>query len=234
MFFAISYLRGVALDYFEPFINEPDPYQNLDFLEDWTAFVQKLSNIFGSYSPEDDDEDAIVAIPFPSDGKAVAYFIHFAKYQNRIRWDDCSLRKVVKDALPSRIRDELRFSHEDVSSFEGLKRAVLRIDNDYWKRQQEEKSKVRVNRNLQSYPPKPPRVEINRLPYLPEGSSIPDCWSRERPSSLNTTSPSTCPDHPQSSINNILGPNERLTAAKRQRCLTLGLCMRCGQVGHLA
>jgi len=52
----------------------------LDFLEDWPAFVQKLSNIFGFYSPEDDDKDAIVSIPFPSDGKAVDYFIHFAKY----------------------------------------------------------------------------------------------------------------------------------------------------------
>jgi len=31
--FAISYLQGVALDYFEPFINELDPYQNFDFLE---------------------------------------------------------------------------------------------------------------------------------------------------------------------------------------------------------
>jgi len=28
----------------------------------------------------------------------------------------------------------LRFSHEDVSMFEGLKRAVIRIDNDFWKR----------------------------------------------------------------------------------------------------
>jgi len=75
IFFAISYLRGVALDYFEPFINEAKAYQNFDFLEDWLAFVQKLSNLFGSYSPEDDDEDAIVAIPFPNDGKAVNYFI---------------------------------------------------------------------------------------------------------------------------------------------------------------
>jgi len=41
------------------------------------------------------------------------------------------LRKVVKNALPSCIRDELCFSHEDVLSFEGLKRAVLRIDNDF-------------------------------------------------------------------------------------------------------
>ena len=80
IFFAISYLRGVALDYFEPFINEAKAYQNFDFLEDWSAFVQKLSNLFGSYSPEDDDEDAIVAIPFPNDGKAVNYFIQFAKF----------------------------------------------------------------------------------------------------------------------------------------------------------
>jgi len=41
------------------------------------------------------------------------------------------LRKVIKNALPSYIQDELRFSHKDISHFEGLKRAALRIDNDY-------------------------------------------------------------------------------------------------------
>jgi len=70
-------------------------------LEKWLAFVQKLSNLFRSYPPEDDDEDAIVAIRFPPNSKAVNYFIQFAKYQNRIRWDNYSLRKVVKNALPS-------------------------------------------------------------------------------------------------------------------------------------
>ena len=84
IFFAISYLRKVALDYFEPFINEPDLHQSLNFLEDWSAFVQKLSNVFGFYSPEDDEEDTIVVIPFPNDGKAVSYFIQFMKYQNCI------------------------------------------------------------------------------------------------------------------------------------------------------
>jgi len=84
IFFAISYLRGMALDYFEPFINETKAYQSFDFLEEWSAFVQKLSNLFGPYLPEDDDEDAIIAIPFPNDGKAVNYFIQFAKFQNRI------------------------------------------------------------------------------------------------------------------------------------------------------
>jgi len=80
IFFAISYLRGIALDYFELFINKAKAYQNFDFLEEWSAFIQKLSNLFGSYSPENDNEDAIVAIPFPNNGKTVNYFIQFAKF----------------------------------------------------------------------------------------------------------------------------------------------------------
>ena len=80
-------------------------------------------------------------IPFPNNSKAASYFIQFAKYQNYIHWDNHLLRKVVKDALLSRIRDELHFSHENISSFKGLKKAVLRIDNDFWKRQQENKNK---------------------------------------------------------------------------------------------
>jgi len=126
IFFAIFYLQGVVLDYFELFINEVKVYQNFDFLEDWSAFVQKLSNLFRSYSLEDNDEDTIIAIFFPNDGKV---FIQFAKFQNQICWDDRALKKIVKDVIPDHI-------HEDVSMFEGLKRTVMRIDNDFWKRQQ--------------------------------------------------------------------------------------------------
>jgi len=46
--------------------------------------MQKLSDVFGSYSPEDNDENAIMAITFSNKGKAVNYFIQFVKYQNRI------------------------------------------------------------------------------------------------------------------------------------------------------
>ena len=84
IFFAISYLCGIALDYFEPFINEADPYKSFDFLKEWPAFVQKLSNLFGLYSPEDDNKDAIVMIFFPYDSKAINYFIQFTKFQNCI------------------------------------------------------------------------------------------------------------------------------------------------------
>jgi len=34
IYFVIFYLRSIALDYFKPYINEPNPLQSLDFLED--------------------------------------------------------------------------------------------------------------------------------------------------------------------------------------------------------
>ena len=113
--------------------------------QDWSVFVQKLSNISDSYSPEDDDKDTIVSISFPNNGKAVDYFICFAKYQNHICWDERALCKVVKDAIPNHIRDELCYSIEDVSMFEGFKRVVLHINNNHWKRIQDDKNKLQNN-----------------------------------------------------------------------------------------
>ena len=88
IFFVILYLRNIVSDYFEPFINELDLYYFLDFLEDLSAFVQCLSNVFGLYSLENNNEDTIVTISFLHDSKTTKYFIHFTKYQNQIQWDD--------------------------------------------------------------------------------------------------------------------------------------------------
>jgi len=51
VFFAILYLRGTVLDYFELFINEPDSYQCFDFLENWTTVTpyNSLGEISGIF-----------------------------------------------------------------------------------------------------------------------------------------------------------------------------------------
>ena len=66
---------------------------------------------------------------------------------------------MVKNAIPTRICDKLRYSQEDMSSFEGFKRVVLRIDNDHWKRIQDNKNKSRTNRFPSYHTLKPPRPE---------------------------------------------------------------------------
>ena len=88
-------------------------------------------NVFSPYTLEDNDKDTIIAIPFLYDRKTVTYFIQFVKYKNRIRWEDCSLWKVIKNTILERISEELYFRKENISTFEGLKRVVLKIDSDY-------------------------------------------------------------------------------------------------------
>jgi len=225
----------VVLDYFEPFINEAEAYQSFNFLEEWSAFVQKLSNLFGSYLPEDDNKDAIVAIPFPNDGKAINYFIQFAKFQNRICWDDRALRKVVKDAIPNCVCNELRFSHEDVSMFEGLKRAVMRIDNDFWKHQQEERHKFQATRAVQGYIPKAPRPTQERPSPTLESPTLTNKLPRDcTQGSLSQAPSSSYSKQPPPSTSNILDPDGRLMPIEHQHHISLGLCMRCGQSSHLA
>jgi Domain of unknown function (DUF4939) len=247
VYFAITYLKGPALDYFEPFINEPDPDQDYDFLHSWDAFVQHLANLFGSYSPEDDDEDAITSISFPDDGKATKYFIDFAKYQNRIKWDQRALRKVVKDAIPSRISDELRFSREDTSTFLGLRQAVLRIDNDYWKRKQDDEKKLKIYETLKGRlsktiakteskksgeSSKPSTSSGSGNPNNNNGSKSGGSSKKNKKSKSgkggnnSSGSSSTTP-----SIASHLGPDGKLTAAEKQRRMDNKLCLVCAEPG---
>ena len=110
-----------------------------DFLESWSVFVQKLANIFGLYLLENDNDDVIITLAFPSNGKAINYFIQFTRYQNKIKWDNWSLYKAVKNAIPPRIQDKLCVWKENLSTFKAFKQAVIKIDNNYWKWIQEDK-----------------------------------------------------------------------------------------------
>ena len=141
---------------------------------------------------------------------------------------------MVKDALPSRIRDELRFSHEDTSHFEGLKRAILQIDNDYWKRHLEEKKKFSTSRATTYAPSRIPRQEWRPTIVLTEGHPTYTQPSVERTRPSTSRIPTSSLEHSNTNPTTILGPDSRLTPAERQRRLSLGLCMCCGQPGHLA
>ena len=172
-----------------------------------------------------------MAIPFLNKEKAVNYFIHFAKYQNYICWDNCSLQKVVNDALPARIWDELCFSHEDLSLFEGLKRLVLRIDNDYWKHQLEDKHKFWGTHTLSNTSTRPLREEPIKSVSTTEFLASPDRNLQDKSRPLF---PAPCNDPLAPPLSGVPGPDSHLTPTKCQRQLFLGLCMHCKQTGYLA
>ena len=113
----------------------------------------------------------IVSIPFSSDSKAVNYFICFVKYQNHVCWDKRTLYKVVKDTILNYIQDKLYYSQKNILFFEGFKRAVLQIDNNYQKRIQNNRNKSRINCFYQYYASKPSRLKPSRTLGVKERTS---------------------------------------------------------------
>jgi len=91
--------------------------------------------------------------------------------------------------------------------FEGLKRAVLKIDNDFWKCHQEDKNKLQISCTLQGHILKTSRPELGQTPSFSERPAILDQVSREgtKPSTL-LIFPS-CLENPPPLLGNILGPD---------------------------
>jgi len=139
---------------------------------------------------------------------------------------------VVKDTLPTQIHDEIHFCHEDTSSFEGLKRPVLQIDNNYWKQSSEESIRPRTIHSSHAPPQTSWTDETNPIP-LANHMSLPNRVFRERSRPIPPQAPTPCTDSPNSPYNAKLGPDGHLTPAEHQRRMNLGLCIRCGQSGHL-
>jgi len=115
--------------------------------------------------------------------------------------------------------------------FEGLKR----IDNNFWKRQQEERHKFQAARAVQGYTPKAPRPTQERPSPTLESPALTDKLPRDCTwRSLSQVPSSSRPKQPLFSTSSILGPDGRLIPTERQRRMSLGLCMCCGQSSHLA
>ena len=209
------------MDYFEPFINKLDPLQDFDFLENWSVFIQKLSNIFGSYTSENNNKNTIIAILFPYNKKAMTYLIQFAKYQNRIRWKDHSLQKVVKDIILERISEELYFSKKDISTFKDLKRAVLKINSDYWRRVNNNRQRYQVAKSTQGHSPKNPKFKALST------SSIPNRILSSTSNSLDYTqiSFSFLGTSQLYNLLQILDPDGKLIPVECQCRMDLGLCL---------
>jgi len=130
---------------------------------------------------------------------------------------------VVKDAIPNCIHDKLHYSQEDMLSFEEFKRAVLHIDNNYWKRIQNNKNKLWTSQPLQYQSQKVPRLKPTRP--LGTGERANNTKQAPRYSFSLEDTPPTFPLRP--SISNLLEIDSQLMLVEYQQCMSLGLCLCC-------
>jgi Retrotransposon gag protein len=127
--FALSYLRDVAQEWFEPGIsgltNEPPEWFN-----NWEAFLDELRTNFKPYNETGDAEHKLTNLCMRDNQPVSDYLVHFSGLALHCSWGEPALRYRFYEGLPPRIKDELSKS-EKPRTLQVLKQKVQNIDARY-------------------------------------------------------------------------------------------------------
>ena len=129
--FALSYLRGTALEYFEPEIIDSDNIPS--WIDDWEDFVKTLRTQFGPIDPTGDAESGIDHLKMNDNQRIIKYNVEFNKLAVRTHWDEGVLRHRYYSGLAERIKD-IMGQQGKPSTLEGMKKLAHSIDSRHWER----------------------------------------------------------------------------------------------------
>src|SRR5258708_4286502 len=98
--FAISYLKKMALEWFEQGILEDDLSQAPGWKSSWTEFVKELWTHFGPANPTGVVEAELQHLTMSSGACLSEYLVRFNTLASRVEWGDAALRFQFYDSLP--------------------------------------------------------------------------------------------------------------------------------------
>lgn len=231
--YALSYLKGTALEWFEPGLFGPGGRLEPLWLSDWPTFVDQLKTNFGPHDPTGEAEAELERLHMKETHRITKYNVDFARLAAQCEWGEAALRYQYYRGLPARIKDEIsRVGKPTLLS--GLRKLAQDIDGRYHERRSE------ISRET----PKPAKPD----------SSKPASEQQNKPaSSTSQKSSDKKPDHSERAASNKstnarppapasrspelqgkLGKDGKLTQEERQRRFDNKLCMFCGGTGHIA
>src|SRR5882672_8749270 len=122
--YMLSYLKGSALDCFEPTLLDPNKPK---WLSDLTLFIEELEANFGTYDPVGKAEAELEALQIHDSHQATKYFIKFQQLASRVQWGEATLRRQAYNGLAKRIKDDM-VHHDKPNTLAGLRKLVQAID----------------------------------------------------------------------------------------------------------
>ena len=85
----MSYLKGTALDWFKPTINDPKAFE--EWMFSWLEFVRQLKVNFGSLDPVGDAEEDLDHLKMKENQKIAKYNIEFNRLAAQCKWGEAPL-----------------------------------------------------------------------------------------------------------------------------------------------
>ena len=233
--YALSFLRGTALEWFEPDILDPDDDNPPEWLNDYKAFVKELKDNFGLFDPTGDAEDRIETLHMRDNQRITKYNVEFNRLASLIEWDDAALCHKYYQGLPTRIKDDMARVGKP-KTMVTMRRLAHDIDARYWKRKDEVSRETSGSGNRSS-------SNNNNNNNSSKSSSSKQSNSKPNHNTSNSNQsnkPSTSSSSAQSSsrkgpdLSNKLGKDGKLLPEERKRRLDNNLCLFCGGPGHIS
>jgi len=85
--FAMTYLTGVAQDWFEMGLNQEDQGILQDWLSDWNLFVDELRRHFGLSDPVGKAANMLDNLHMKPGDKISTYNVDFMRYASQLSWE---------------------------------------------------------------------------------------------------------------------------------------------------
>ena len=131
--YVLSYLKGSALDCFEPGLLDPiEPA----WCSDFDLFSEELEANFGTFDPIGEAEAELEGLHMQENHQATKYFIKFTQLSSRVYWGEAALLWQAYNGLAKQIKNEM-VHHDKPTTLSGLRKLVQVIDARYWERKAE-------------------------------------------------------------------------------------------------
>ena len=209
-----SYLRGMALEWFEPdLLNVSNPNALPIWMDSYHQFVSELKSNFGPHDPVRDVEHQLDNLSMKEGQKINKYVIEFNCLTGQVcGYGDGTLRHIFYSGLPDRIKDEI--SHVGKPrTLNGFHTLAQTIDARYW----ECKSEI-LRQTKNSSAPSASNIKSSTSSSDSKGKSKEEDNKgkssdnrNKSPSSSSSASKSTTSDAPSH-----LGKDGKLTEEERQ------------------
>jgi hypothetical protein len=227
--FAQSYLKGMALEWFEPDLLSGNTLDQPDWMDDYSEFMLELQTNFGPHDPVGDAEMQLEQLYMRDGHRINKYIVEFQRLASQVRgWGDGALRRQFYNGLPARIKDEICRQGKP-GTLAQYKTLAQMIDARYWERKGE------VSRESKPSTTNPPKQSSSdRTTTSGSGNDKSGSSTSGYNKSGNTASSSTSSAPKGPDLTSKLGKDGKLTSEERQRRLDKKLCLFCGGPGHTA
>ncbi|KAG6326404.1 hypothetical protein ID866_12685 [Astraeus odoratus] len=136
--FAQSYLKGMALEWFEPdLLSSSNPEDRPLWMDDWKEFVIELQSTFSPHNLVADAENQLDHLQM-KDGQCInKYIVEFNRLASQVHgYGDGALCHYFYSGLPDCIKDEI-CQVGKLRALEDLRHLTQEIDAHYWEHKEE-------------------------------------------------------------------------------------------------